>query len=343
LTTPVSATVADVGERGLIDRIRRRLPAAPASLVVGIGDDAAVATPDRGALLVLTTDALVEGVHFDRRFSLPRDIGYKALAVNVSDVAAMGAAPRLALLSLALPDAIDAADLDALIDGLVESADSRIVLVGGNITRSPGPLMVDVTVTGAVRPRRVLTRGGGRPGDAIFVSGAVGAAAAGLAWLRVHGRTGSELPGDAALAECVLRHRRPEARARVGGLLGRMRAATACMDLSDGLADAVRQVAVASGTGACLDAAAIPVHPGAAAWFAAAGEDPVTASLSGGDDYELLFTVSTKAKGRLRHVRSAGRGLALTKIGELTRDPALIVERDGRQTPLPGGFVHFGG
>ena len=115
------------------------------------------------------------------------------------------------------------------------------------------------------------------------------------------------------------------------------------MDLSDGLADAVRQVAAASGTGARIDAAAIPVHPARRGLVHGRDEDPVMASLSGGDDYELLFTTSTKARGRLRHVRSAARGLALTKIGELTRDPALVVERDGRQTPLPVGFVHFGG
>lgn len=341
MTTPGSATVAGIGERALIDRIRRRLPAAPSSLVVGIGDDAAVAAPDRGALVVLTTDALVEGIHFDRRFSSPGDIGYKALAVNVSDVAAMGAAPRLALLSLALPAGLDAADVDALIDGLVEAAGGTVALVGGNITRSPGPLMVDVTVTGAVRPRRILTRGGGRPGDGIFVTGTIGAAAAGLGWLREYGRSGTELPDDPQLADCVARHRRPRARPRIGALLGRNRAATACMDLSDGLADAVRQVAEASGTGAKIDAAAVPVDPGAAAWFAAAGVDPLTASLAGGDDYELLFTVTKRAGGRLRHVRSGARGVPLTKIGELTSDPALVVDRGGRLEPLPDGFTHF--
>jgi thiamine-monophosphate kinase len=113
------------------------------------------------------------------------------------------------------------------------------------------------------------------------------------------------------------------------------------MDLSDGLADAVRQVAEASGTGAKIDAAAVPVDPGAAAWFAAEGVDPLIASLAGGDDYELLFTVTKRAGGRLRHVRSAARGVPLTKIGELTSDPALVVDRGGRLEPLPAGFTHF--
>jgi thiamine-monophosphate kinase len=346
LTTPDStergaaaATVAEAGERALIERIRRRLPAAPSSLVVGIGDDAAVAALDRGALAVMTTDALVEGVHFDRRFSTPADIGYKALAVNLSDLAAMGATPRFALLSLILPPALPVADVDGMLDGLCD-ASAGVTLAGGNITRSPGPLVVDVTVVGAVRPRRILTRGGGRPGDQLYVTGSIGAAAAGLGWLRRHGGDG---PDDLPLSECVARHRRPSPRTRMGSILGRTRTASACMDLSDGLADAVRQIAAASGSGARIDASLLPIHPGALTWFASEGQDPVHATLSGGDDYELLFAVSGRAKGRLRLVTGQARGLAITRIGELTTGTDVRLERDARSEPLPEGFVHFRG
>src|SRR3954468_7935055 len=177
--------VSDVGERALIERIRSRVPPAPPALVVGIGDDAAVAAPDRGSLQVFTTDALVEGVHFDRRFSSPSDIGYKALAVNASDVASMGGSPRFALLSLMLPGSLPLADLDGLLEGLLQmAAECGVALAGGNITRSPGPLVLDVTAIGSVKPRKILTRGGGRPGDALYVTGQVGAALAGLNWLR---------------------------------------------------------------------------------------------------------------------------------------------------------------
>src|SRR6185436_8442716 len=135
---------ATTGEHDLILGIRARVPPAPPWLLVGIGDDAAVVKPERGALEVLTTDGLVEGVHFDRRFSTPRDIGWKALAVNLSDVAAMGGTPRLALLSLSLPAAVTADEVHALVDGFLElAADARVTLAGGNDTRSPGPLMVD--------------------------------------------------------------------------------------------------------------------------------------------------------------------------------------------------------
>ena len=214
MSTPAdspSFLVSDLGERALIERIRRRLPQPPASVLVGIGDDAAVAAVDRGALQILTTDALVEGVHFDRRFSSLSDVGYKAIAVNASDVAAMGGASRLALLSLMLPASTTTSDVDALLDGVVEmAAEARLAVVGGNITRSPGPLVVDATVVGSVRPRKVLTRGGGGAGDGLYVTGAVGAGAAGLSWLREHGSGNpTGFPDDEALAACVRRYRRP--------------------------------------------------------------------------------------------------------------------------------------
>ena len=347
-----SPLVSALGERALIEHIRRRLPAPPASLLVPIGDDAAVATTDRGSFQVMTTDALVEGVHFDRRFSTPYDIGYKALAVNVSDVASMGGAPRFALLSLMLPDGTTLETIDGLLDGLMAmAAASGVTLAGGNLTRTPssgtegtpGPLVVDVSLIGSVRPRKILRRSGGHPGDGVFVTGRIGAAAAGLGWLRAHAGIGSAtaLPDDPALAACVMRHRRPEPRTRLGALLGRNRAASACMDLSDGLADAITQVAQASGTGAVIDATALPIDPGARTWFEAQGIDPVMAALSGGDDYELLFVSSRRRRGRLRSVIADARGVAITRIGELTADPAIVVMRDGLPGPLPEGFTHF--
>jgi thiamine-monophosphate kinase len=341
LTTPVDAgspLLATIGERGLIQRIRERFPAPAGSLQIGIGDDAAVTAGVRGELDVLTTDALVEGVHFDLRFSSFADVGYKALAVNVSDLAAMGATPRLALLSLILPDRLTVADVDGLLDGFSRMAEEAgVVLAGGNITRTPGPLTVDVTAVGHVRPRRVLTRGGGKPGDILYVTGEVGAAAAGLGLLRAS----STAPEGKEAAALIDRHRRPAPRLRVGALLGRTRTATACMDLSDGLADAVTQLAQASGTGAVVDAAALPVPAAARRWFESQGHDHVRAALAGGDDYELLFAVSPKTGGRLRTVIRQARGVPITRIGELTASPAILVKRDAATEPMPGGFTHF--
>lgn len=341
---PAAGRAADLGEHGLIDLIKSRLPAGPPDLLVGPGDDAAVVRPERGALQILTADALVEGIHFDFRFSSPADVGHKALAVNLSDIAAMGGAPRFALLSLMLPDACTRATVEGLLDGLlVLAAQSKVAVAGGNITRSPGPLVIDLAVTGSARPRRVLTRGGGRAGDRLYVSGAIGAAAAGHAWFLKQAEGGSAVltSADARLAECLERHRRPEPRTRLGLLLGRNRAASACMDLSDGLADAVRQVAAASGTGARLDADRLPLHSAAAAWFERQGIDPVERALGAGDDYELLFAVPAKARGRFRGVARLAQGLALTHVGELTREPGVRLVRDRVERELPQGFVHF--
>jgi thiamine-monophosphate kinase len=335
---PPGLRVSQAGERAILERIRRAVPTPPPTLFVGLGDDAAVATPDRGTLQVLTTDALVEGVHFDRRFSSASDIGAKALAVNISDVAAMGGAPRLALLSLMLPGDLLVDDVDGLIEGLLQMAGAfGVALAGGNITRSPGPLILDVTVVGSVKPRKILTRGGGRPGDAVYVTGTIGAGAAGFEWLRAH--AGGAASQEAGMGECVARYRRPEPRARIGALLGRNRAASACMDTSDGLADAITQVCQASGTGATIDGSALPIHPAARAWFG--DRDPVQAALAGGDDYELVFTVPRRTRGRLGAIGRESRGVPLTCIGELTQDPAIVVRRDGRTEPLPPGFVHF--
>ena len=345
LSTRVSdltAPLASLGERGLVALIRDRFPASPTLLPVPIGDDAAVAVPERGALEVLTTDALVEGIHFDLRFSSMNDVGYRALAVNVSDIAAMGGTPRLALLSLILPARLTVGDVSSLLDGFAAMArEVDVALAGGNVTESPGPLIVDVSVLGAVGPRKVLTRSGGRPGDSLYVTGSVGAATAGLQWLRDRPSGGPEVPDEPGLAACVARYRRPAPRARVGALLGRTRSATACMDLSDGLSDAVNQIATASGTGAMLDGRALPIDRAASQWFAARGTDPVRAAIAGGDDYELLFSVSPRRRGRLKTIVQQSRGVPITRIGELTEAPSIVLVRDGAAEPLPDGFTHF--
>jgi thiamine-monophosphate kinase len=343
-------TVSDIGEHALISRITARL-ATPSWVLVGPGDDAAVIRPERGALDVLTTDAQVEGIHFDRRFVPPDAIGHRALAVNISDLAAMGAAPRAALLSLVLPDQLEVAVLDAVVDGLLALAERhRVAVIGGNITRSPrpgsgqapGPMMIDVTAVGSVKPRRVLTRAGARPGDEVFVTGTIGGAAVGLNILQggadLSGPPQRGPEGSAALQEKYLR---PEPRVRAGLLLGRNRAASACIDLSDGLADGLRQMAVASGVGITVDEAAIPLADGVAEFYRSRGTDALCAALAGGDDYELLFTARPAWRGRLKAVGSQAGDLPITQIGVVTRDTRLIVRSTAGDRDLPAGFEHF--
>jgi thiamine-monophosphate kinase len=332
-------TVGEAGERQVIARVRARVPAPPSFVVVGIGDDAAVLEPPRNRLDIVTTDAAVEGVHFDRRFMDMGAIGHRVLAANLSDLAAMGAEPRTALLSLMLPDALLLADLDALLDAfLALAARTGTHLVGGNVTRSPGPLVIDVTVSGTAKRRKVLTRSGGRAGDELYVSGSVGGAAAGLAWLQQD--RGADTPADPAVADAVARFLRPEPRLRLGLLAGRTRAASAAMDLSDGLADAVRQLAEASGTGARIEAAALPVHPGVAAVLGDA-DGALGTALAGGEDYELLLAVPRRA-GRRFAVAARLARVPVTRIGVLTpAGTGLTLATTAGDRPIPEGFEHF--
>ena len=342
-SAPVGPTVADLGERALIARIAERLPAAPASVTVGIGDDAAVVEPERGALTAVTTDTVVDGVHFDRRFTPPDAIGHRALAASLSDLAAMGAVPDHALLSLGLPATFPVAALDDLVQGVAALAERhRTAVVGGNVTRSNGPLFVEVTALGSVKRRRVLLRAAARPGDGLYLSGCIGGAAAGLAALQAAaggGDAGAGVPA-AELAACRERYLRPEPRVRLGRLLGRTRTARACIDLSDGLADAVCQLAEASGAGAVVDADAVPVEPGARRWFEQLGRDPLDASLAG-EDYELLFTAPARAGRSLAAIGRMARGVPLTRIGVVTRGPGVVLRRAGADAPLAGGYEHF--
>ena len=309
----------------------------PPWVVVGPGDDAAVIKPARGALDVLTTDALVDGIHFDLRFVPPDAAGYRALAVNLSDLAAMGAEPRAALLSLLLPDDLDVGTIDGLMDGLLAlAARYRVVLVGGNISRTTGPLTIDVTATGSVRPRRVLTRAGARPGDEVYVTGTLGNAATGLELLRAGGIADSTLQG------CIERYLRPDPRVRAGTLLGRNRAASSCMDLSDGLGDAVRQIAEASGVGLTIDAAELPVADEVKKWHRDNCRDLLQTALKAGDDYELLFTSRPSQRGRFRSVVKQIGDLRVTRIGVVTKARDVLLSTESGKHELPQGYEHWG-
>lgn len=327
-------TVSELTERELVARIQALLPPSPPWLVVGIGDDAAVAETERNRLEVFTVDAVVDGVHFDRRFTPPDAIGHRALAVNLSDLAAMGASPRLALLSLALPHDLSCTDFEGIVRGIAAlAATAGIAVVGGNLTRTPGPLTLDITAIGTVKRRGAMTRGGARPGDYLYVTGAIGGAAAGLQMLQAQ--------DGGASAICVERYLRPSARLRTGALLGRNRAASSCIDLSDGLADGVTRIAESSGVGITLDGDAVPVEPDAARWFTSRGLEPLAAAVSGGDDYELLFTVRPRQRGRLKAAIRHG-GVPLTRIGVCTNDGKVAVHSGSMpEMVLPTGFTHF--
>ena len=318
----------DISEDELLEAIRRVLSTTDPAIVVAIGDDAAVVRAGAGDL-VLTTDAVVEGVHVDRSTATARDIGYKAIAVTVSDVAAVAASPRFALSSLTLSADVDAAWTMELLGGMREACDEfAVALVGGNVSRGPA-VSVAVMVTGEVAPGRAIARSGAEPGDVVAVTGSLGGAAAGLRLTgdAVHGRKVTDEVRDA-----IRRHQRPTPRVGEAQVIGR-HGATAMIDVSDGLAIDLSRLCEASGVGVRLELASIPAHPAAAE-----GE-----ALGGGEDYELVVTMPAdaavaEAATELRDVF----GVPLTAIGTITDAGLEAVDATGVSRPLERvGWDHF--
>jgi thiamine-monophosphate kinase len=314
----------------LIDRIRERTAQTRDDVRLGIGDDAAVLAVPPGQELVAAIDTLVEGVHFPPH-TAPADIGWKALAVNLSDLAAMGATPAWALLALTLPWP-DAAFVDGLAEGFAQLAGQyRLALVGGDTTR--GPLSLSVAVHGFVPPGQALTRAGARAGDAVLVTGTLGDAAAGLRCLQ------SKMDVRTSMRDVLIdRLNRPVPRlAAALALRGR---ANACLDVSDGLLADLGHICMASGVGAEIDAALLPCSPALLGSFDEASARDF--ALSGGDDYELCFTVPAAHAADVQ-MDLARLGCGATRIGRIVAGEGVRVrEADGSWLePVQRGWDHF--
>jgi thiamine-monophosphate kinase len=290
----------------------------------GPGDDCAVLEPSRGQLCV-TTDAVVDGVHFTRRHFSYDDIGHKALAVNLSDLAAMGARPAWFVCAIGLPRGIEVSAVRAIARGMARLAKAqRVALVGGNFTSAP-QLSLTLTAAGEVPRGAALQRGGGRAGDALYVSGVLGDARLGLACL-----------GMARAPHAQARQRRPHPRVRLG-LLSR-RFATACIDISDGLAGDLGHLREASRAGAEVDLGRLPVSR---ELRASAGDDAWRWALAGGEDYELLIAVPARRAAAFERACRAARE-RVTRIGRLTGGTALVFRHPGgRRVRPPRSFDHF--
>jgi thiamine-monophosphate kinase len=312
--------VSALGEHGLLDRIARRIGPAPA-LEVWAGDDAAV-VPWPHDRLLLTTDVLVEGLDFRLDWGSARDVGWKAVAVTVSDLAAMGARPRHAVASLSLPAETPVDVVDGLLDGMLAAASRwRLSLVGGDLSGA-SELSLAVAMVGAGDDGRPVLRSGARPGDSLCVTGSLGGARAGLVALQRGEGTAEGGEAGPALA----RQLRPQARVDEGVLLAGA-GARAMIDLSDGLVVDLGRLMDASGTGCDVDPGAVPVdravEPVARRW----GLDPLETALIGGEDYELLLTMEESLVAAARSSLEA-MGTPLTRIGLVTEGAARVGGRE---------------
>lgn len=321
-----------MGEFELLAKLRERLPPAGPRLRVGSGDDAAVTVP--GGATATSVDAVVDGVHFRREWSSPMQIGAKALAVALSDLAAMGAEPGEAYVTLGIPTDLDESDCLALLDGMAAlAAETGTAIAGGDVTRSP-VLSLALTVVGhAPSPDDFVTRAGAQPGDALAVTGKLGAAAAGLLLL------GGDVPGTSE--ELVARQLEPRPRLGAGQALA-AGGATAMIDVSDGLGGDAGHLAEASGAGLRIEAEALPVAPGVDEVAAAAGRDPLELAVGGGEDYELLVTLPEERFERAAAAVAASEGTQLTRVGVVVAGEGVEIRRPDGRLMAPAGFDQLG-
>lgn len=338
----MSQTIADVGEFGLIDRLNRLLAlqgVRPDGLELGIGDDAALLRPAPGHHLAVTCDVLLEGRHFLPGLLHGVALGRRAMSVNLSDLAAMGAAPRHAFVALGLRGETAVGEVEDWYRGFAAALTPwGAGVAGGNMTRVEGPQFVAVTLIGEVEPGRALRRGGARPGDQVLVTGYPGQAAAGLQLLQ-----GPVPPAGNPLVQA---HLAPVPRVAEGMALAAAGVVHAAVDLSDGLVADLGHLCVASGVGARLWADHLPVSPALAEAASALGRDPLDWVLGASDDYELLLACPPAQLARARACVAGVGPASLTPIGEFTaaNGQLEIVGVDGVVRPLgAGGWDHFRG
>mgnify|MGYP001048699713 FL=1 len=332
-------SLRQIGEFGFIQRIRRGCIVRPQGIIRGIGDDAAAFRADGRLVCLITTDMLVERVHFLRGAIGGRDLGHKSMAVNLSDIAAMGGTAREAFVAVAVPDDCDLPYLDELFEGMKALAGKHAVnILGGDTTRSAADLIITVTVYGVVPENELLTRDAARPGDVIFSTGCLGDSRAGLHLILEH--TPADTPACAALLEA---HRRPSPHLAEGRFLAGRRGVHAAIDVSDGLSSDIGHIAEESRVGVRLFADRIPLSENLRAYCRRFGRSPLDYALAGGEDYTLLVTAAAEAAGGIAQEFEKIFGRKLEAIGAITDGRQIeLVEPGGRTRPIaPTGWDHF--
>lgn len=332
-------SLKEIGEFGFIRRISRGCINRPQGVLRGIGDDAAAFRTDGRLLCLITTDMLVERVHFQREAISGRDLGHKSLAVNLSDIAAMGGTAREAFVAIAIPNECAVAYLEELFEGMKELAGAHAVnILGGDTTRSAADLVITVTVYGTVPEADILRRDAARPGDVVFCTGFLGDSRAGLHL--VLERAPADTP---ALQALLAAHHRPTPHLAEGRFFAGRPGVRAAIDVSDGLSSDIGHIAEESRVGAQLFADKIPVSENLADYCRRFGRSPLEFALSGGEDYALLVTAAAETAGAIARDFKTTFGRELHPIGVITAGPGIeLIEPGGRSRPIsPTGWDHF--
>ncbi len=333
-------------EFSFIQQIRQRASNASSNLLAGIGDDTAIWREQADRERLVTTDLLIEDVHFKLGYTPLACLGHKTLAVSLSDIAAMGGTPEFALLSLGIPkEQLASLPWEDFFAGYFALAEKfGVTLIGGDTSSSPDKLVIDSIVLGHCAPGKAIRRSSAQIGDAIYVTGNLGASAAGLQFLLASERFGA-VPDEAKIF-ARRAHLMPEPRVAIGQRIGALRLAHAMMDISDGLAQDLKHICEESCVDAIIDYSAVPVASCVAA-FTANPEAAFWLAISGGEDYELLFTANRNAEAQL-NICAAESGTTITCIGEivvrenLQLESSVFLRRDGRVDLLTvTGYDHF--
>lgn len=333
--------VSKLGEFGLIARIAKMVGEPGDDVVVGIGDDVAVLRTGGDKYLLATCDIQVEGIHFIRDKISPYQLGRKAVAINLSDIASMGGVPKQLLISLVLPEDTPVSYVDAMYEGMKEETGRYGVdIVGGNIARSPSGLIVDIFLLGEVEPEYLLLRSGAKVGDGVLVTGYVGDSAAGLTLLLAPAAN-----CDKAYAKRVLEaHLTPTPRLKEGRVIAKSGMATAMIDVSDGALGDLGHICERSGVGARVWVERLPISDAARTTAMAVEKDPLKWALGGGEDYELLFTTPPERAEELAALVCEETGTPVSVIGEIVpaEEGIKVVRESGESLSLEReGWDHF--
>jgi len=338
--------LSQLGEFGLISRFQSRLKYRSPQVIQGIGDDCAVLSLNNGNYQVLTTDALVETVHFNFKTHTPEQLGWKTLAVNISDIAAMGGQPKFAVISLGIPNSVPVSFLDRFYKGLDQASRKyKVALVGGDTVASPKHLFINLALLGETVKKKVFTRSGARSGDKIFVTGTLGDSALGLKILESPRK---KWKGSEALRKKLIqRHLKPEPRVEAAIWLAKSRyKVTSMIDISDGLTQDLGHILKAGKVGAELWEEKAPISKPLAKFSLINGLTALDFALEGGEDYELLFTLAPEDVTNLDIESITKVDQPVTQIGVITAKKGIrLISKTGRSKGLqrPMGFNHFKG